>query len=158
MYMHTCVCAHLCVCLSAGHTSPAHIWKSEHRISLFSLLFLTVSVEELASTPPRSLLFRPVLSRKHARTGHSTTPSRTWVLERCMLCTLCTLCMHDLMLTYWALSPPLFLFTYFFFLWILQIYAEFMGYSHLMVGIHMGKVSSGDLYHAMNSTESTYLR
>lgn len=64
VYAHVCVCAYLCVCLSAGHTCPAHIWKSEHRISLFSLLFLAVSVEELASTPPWSLLFLPVLSWK----------------------------------------------------------------------------------------------
>lgn len=34
VYAHTYVCAHLCVCISAGHTCPAHIWKSEHSFSL----------------------------------------------------------------------------------------------------------------------------
>lgn len=136
------VCVHTYLCVSAGHTCPAHIWKSEHRISLFSLLLMAVSVEEVARTPPWSLVRKapPWQARHHAQ--HDVGPGALHARP-------CAYLLSHL--------PPLFLFTYFFFLWILWIYAEFMGYSNLMVGIHLGKESPGDLCHAMSSTESTDL-
>lgn len=65
------VCAYVCVCtrvcVSAGHTCPAHIWKSEHRISLFSLLFMLCLLKRW----PAHL--HGVLSGKH-RDGRRTPP------------------------------------------------------------------------------------
>lgn len=147
VYAYVYVCT-LCVCKCRPHLPSTHL---EVRTQALSLLFTAHRCvcwrggQYASMEPPVSTCLVMKAPRWQA---HAIMPSMTWVLE---------LCMHDLMLTYWAISPPLFLFTYFFFLWILWIYAEFMGYSHLMVGIHLGKVSSGDFYHAMNSTENTYL-
>lgn len=139
MYMHTCVCAHLFVCKCRPHLPSTHLKVRTQDLSLLSAVHGCVCWR---GGPPWSLVTKapPWQARHHAQ--HDVGPGALHARP-------CAYLLSHL--------PPLFLFTYFFFLWILWIYAEFMGYGHLMVGIHLGKESPGDLCHAMSSAESTDL-